>query len=237
MLDLELLGFGPQGWGAQLLRGAGMTLAVATLSFSFGLIAGTALATAKLTGGWIARGLAEAYTTVLRGVPELLVIYLFFFGSTGAVMAVARLFGHTGYLELDRFTLGVLAVGSISAAYSTEVVRGAVQAIPRGQIEAGKALGMSRRLIARRVLLPQTLRLALPGLGNVWQATLKDTALISVTALVELMRASHVAAGSTRQPFVFYIAGAVLYLVLTSGSQTVFRWAERFYGRGAERPG
>jgi octopine/nopaline transport system permease protein len=180
-------------------------------------------------------GIAEGYTTVLRGVPELLVIYLFFFGSGGAVMWVARQFGYTGYIELDSFTIGVLALGVISGAYSAEVIRGAMQAIPRGQIEAGHAVGMSGITIFRRIMLPQLLRIALPGLGNVWQLTLKDTALISVTALAELMRMAAVAAGSTRQPFIFYITAAVLYLLMTTVSQAGFQWAERRYGRGVRR--
>ncbi len=234
MLELEVLGFGPRGWGEQLLNGAAMSLLVAVLSFGLGLLLGSAGAAAKLAPSLLLRGLGESYTTVIRGVPELLVIYLFFFGSSSAIMWVAEAFGHTGYLELDQFTIGVLAIGVISGGYSTEVIRGAVLGVPPGQIEAGRALGMGRMLILRRILVPQTLRLALPGLGNTWQMTLKDTSLISVIGLVELMRASHVSAGSTRQPFIFYIAGAVLYLVMTTGSQLVFRIAERIHGRGGE---
>ena len=190
---------------------------------------------AKLSGNFLLYGIADVYTTVIRGVPELLVIYLFFFGSGGAVMWVARQFGYTGYIELDSFTIGVLAIGVISGAYSAEVIRGAIQAIPRGQIEAGHAVGMSGLKIFRRIMVPQLLRIALPGLGNVWQLTLKDTALISVTALAELMRMAHVAAGSTRQPFIFFLTAACLYLLMTTVSQAGFQWAERRFSRGVRR--
>ncbi len=231
----ELLSFGPNGWGGQLLGGTAMTVAVSVSAFALGLVFGALGASAKLSRSLALTGIAEVYTTVVRGVPELLVIYLLFFGGSGMVMAVARVFGYDGYIELNSFSIGVLAVGLISGAYSTEVIRGAVQAVPHGQIEAARACGMSRWLILRRILVPQTLRYALPGLGNVWQLTLKDTALISVTALAEIMRVAHVAAGSTRQPFLFYTTAAVLYLLLTSVSTMVFERAERYANRGVRR--
>ncbi|MFC5355769.1 ABC transporter permease [Azospirillum himalayense] len=231
----ELLSFGPNGWGGQLLGGAAMTVAVSVSAFVLGLVFGSLGASAKLSRNLALTGVAEVYTTVVRGVPELLVIYLLFFGGSGAVMAVGRAFGYEGYIELNAFSIGVLAVGLISGAYSTEVIRGAVQAVPHGQIEAARACGMSRWLILRRILVPQTLRYALPGLGNVWQLTLKDTALISVTALAEIMRVSHVAAGSTRQPFLFYTTAAVLYLLLTTVSTVAFERAERYANRGVRR--
>lgn len=229
---VELLSFGPDGWGDEMLRGAAVTVALAVLAFALGLVLGTAAAAAKLSGSRILRGTAEVYTTVIRGIPELLVIYLFFFGSTGAIMWFAGMFGYTRYIELNAFTIGVLAVGIISGAYSTEVIRGAIQAIAPGQIEAARSVGMDRWKIFRRIMLPQLLRYALPGLGNVWQLTLKDTALVSVTALAELMRMASVAAGSTRQPFTFYITAAVLYLIMTTVSNLLFQRAERRYGRG-----
>ncbi|MGQ9368704.1 ABC transporter permease [Azospirillum sp. ST 5-10] len=232
---LELLSFGDRGWGDQLLMGAAMTVAVSVSAFLLGLLFGTLGAAAKLGGNLILAGLAEVYTTVLRGVPELLVIYLLFFGGSGAVMALGRLFGYDGYIEVNAFSVGVLAVGLISGSYSTEVIRGAVQAVPHGQIEAARACGMNRWLVLRRVLVPQTLRYALPGLGNVWQLTLKDTSLISVTALAEIMRMAHVAAGSTREPFLFYTVAMVLYLILTSVSTAVFERAERHAMRGVRR--
>jgi len=232
---LELLSFGPNGWGGQLLMGTAMTVAVAVSAFAFGILVGSLGASAKLSHSLILNGLADVYTTVVRGIPELLVIYLLFFGGNGVVTYLASVFGYGGRVELNAFTVGVVAVGLISGAYSTEVIRGAVRAVPFGQIEAARACGMGRWLILRRVLVPQTMRFALPGLGNIWQLTLKDTALVSVTALAELMRVTHLAAGATREPFLFYSAAAVLYLALTTVSTALFDRAEQIANRGVRR--
>lgn len=232
---LDLLRFGDAGWGDEMLLGTVMTMAVACGAFGCGVLFGALGAAAKLRGGRLAAGAADLYTTVVRGVPELLVIYLLFFGGGSSLTTLAELFGYDGTVELNAFVVGVLSVGLVSGAYATEVLRGALQAVPRGQIEAGRALGMPPGLILRRVLVPQTLRFALPGLGNVWQATLKDTALVSVTALAEIMRTAHLAAGSTRNPFLFYSLAAMLYLLLTSVSTALFARAERAANRGIRR--
>jgi octopine/nopaline transport system permease protein len=232
---LELLSFGDAGWGDEMLRAAAMTLAVSLSSMLLGLVFGTLAAAAKLSAIPPARWLAEGYTTVVRGVPELLIIYLLFFGGSGAAMFVAGLFGYHGYIALNAFTIGTFAIGAISGSYSTEVIRGAVLAVPRGQIEAAEAIGMPRGLLFRRILFPQVARYALPGLGNVWQNTIKGTALISVTGLVELMRQAHIAAGSTRQPFTFYLVAAVAFLVLTAFSNYGFQRAEDWANRGVRR--
>ena len=155
-------------------------------------------------------------------MPELLVIYLIFFGGSAGVMSLAKIFGYNGYIELHAFTMGTISIGIISAAYSTEVFRGAYNIIDKGQSEAAKSLGLSKIKIFIKVLAPQILRHALPGLGNVWQITLKDTALISVTGLVEIMRQTKVAANTTHSPFTFYLTAAILYLILTSFSSKVF---------------
>ncbi len=232
---MNLLAFGDTGWGDELLRGAAMTIAVALAAFALGQVFGLLGAMAKLSGNRVLGGIAEVYTTLVRGIPELLVIYLLFFGSGGVIRWFGGLFGLEGYMEPNAFTIGALAVGLVSGAYSTEVIRGAIQAVPHGQLEAGKALGMRPRQVTFRILLPQMLRFALPGLGNVWQLTLKDTSLISVTALAEIMRTAHLAAGSTRNPFVFYSAAAVLYLLLTTVSTYAFQRAERHANRGVRR--
>jgi octopine/nopaline transport system permease protein len=232
---VELLSVGDQGWGDEMARAALMTIAVSLSSMALGLVVGTIGAAAKLSALAPARWLAEGYTTLVRGVPELLVIYLLFFGGSGAAMFVASIFGYHGYVELNAFTIGTVAVGLISGAYSTEVIRGAVQAVPGGQIEAAKAIGMPRALMFRRIMLPQVARFALPGLGNVWQLTLKDTALISVTGLVEIMRQAHVAAGSTREPFTFYVVAALLYMLLSTFSNYGFQRAEGWASRGVRR--
>ena len=150
-------------------------------------------------------------------------------------MAVARVFGYDEYIEFNAFTTGVIALGIISGAYSTEVIRGAVLAIPKGQIEAAKACGMSTWTRFHRILVPQVARFALPGLGNVWQLTLKDTSLISVVGLVEIMRQAFVASGSTKEPFTFFVTAAILYMALTSLSNKVFDGAEVWANRGVRR--
>lgn len=232
---MTLLSFGDQGWGDELALAAAMTIAVASLAFLLGLLIGTLAASARLSGRASLRLAADGYTTVLRGVPELLVIYLFFFGGSSALMFVARMFGHTGYIELDAFATGVCAIAIVNGAYSTEVIRGAALAVPPGQIEAARAFGMAPLTLVRRILGPQVLRYAIPSLGNVWQQALKETALISVTGLVEIMRQATVAAGSTKQPFTFFAAAAVLYLVLTTLSGHAFRRTERWADRGVRR--
>jgi octopine/nopaline transport system permease protein len=232
---MELLSFGDAGWGDEMLRAALMTFAVSLSSMVLGLALGTLAAAAKLSPIAPARWLAEGYTTVVRGVPELLIIYLLFFGGSGAAMFAAGLFGYHGYIELNAFTIGTFAIGAISGAYSTEVIRGAVLTVPRGQIEAAEAIGMPAWLMFRRILFPQVARYALPGLGNVWQVTLKGTALISVTGLVELMRQAHIASGSTRQPFTFYLVAAVLFLMMTAFSNYGFQRAEDWANRGVRR--
>ncbi|WP_207485596.1 ABC transporter permease [Arenibaculum pallidiluteum] len=231
----ELLAYGDTGWGDELLAGTAMTVAVSLGAFLLGQVFGLLGATAKLSGRRIPAAIADVYTTLVRGIPELLVIYLLFFGSGNLLRWFAGLMGLDGYFEPNAFTVGVIAVGLISGSYSTEVIRGAIQAVPHGQLEAARALGMRPRQVTFRILLPQMLRFALPGLGNVWQLTLKDTSLISVTALAEIMRTAHLAAGSTRNPFLFYSTAAVLYLLLTSLSTYAFARAERHAGRGVRR--
>ena len=234
-MDLELLVLGDTGWGDEMLRAALVTLMVSLSAMGIGLFISIFGTLSKLSNKIYVRVLADVYTTIIRGIPELLVIYLLFFGGSNAVMGLAKLFGYYGYIELNAFVIGSVAVGAISGAYSTEVMRGAFLAIPKGQIDAAKSVGMNKFLIFTRILIPQVLRYALPGLGNVWQLTLKDTALIMVTGLVEIMRQAHVAAGSTYSPFTFYITAALLYLILTTASNRVFNSAENWANKGVRR--
>ena len=221
-MDLELLLLGDKGWGDEMLRAASVTLLLSLTAMSIGLFISIFGTLSKLSDKFYVRVIADVYTTIVRGIPELLVIYLLFFGGSNAVMGMAKLFGYHGYIELNAFIIGSVAVGAISGAYSTEVMRGAFLAVPRGQIDAAKSVGMSKLVLFRRVLIPQVLRYALPGLGNVWQLTLKDTSLVMVTGLVEIMRQAHVASGSTYSPFTFYVTAALLYLILTTASNRIF---------------
>jgi octopine/nopaline transport system permease protein len=227
MATLQLIGFGSTGWGALLLLAALMTLCVTATALAIGAVLGAGIAAAKLSGNVLLATLGNIYTTVFRGVPELLIIYLIYFGGSSAITSMGKAMGYEGFLGLPSFLAGALAVGIISGAYQAEVFRGAFQAISKGELEAASAIGMPQSLRFRRIIIPQVLRFAIPGLGNVWQLSLKDSALISVTGLAELMRTSQVAAGSTRQYFLFFIVGGTLYLVLTSLSDRVFNGAER----------
>jgi len=223
------------GWGLAMLTAAAMTIAVALAGYTLGMLVGVAGASAKMSGGRITRAVADGYTTVLRGLPDLLVIYLFYFGSSAILTPLGRFFGATGFISLPGFLAGALAIGIVSGAYQTEVFRGAFQAIPKGELEAATAAGMTPFLKFRRIVGPLVLRFAVPGMGNVWQLVLKETALISVTGLVEILRQAQIGAGSTRQPFLFFCAAAVLYMTISSVSGWGFTRAEQRFTRGMRR--
>ena len=229
---MELLAFGDTGWGDELFRATLMTIAVSITAMIIGFLFALIFTPLKLSKNKFLNFIANSYTTIIRGVPELLVIYLFFFGGTGAVMFVASIFGYNEYIEINAFITGAFAIGIISGAYSTEVFRGAIQSIDKGQFEAANVLGLNKFGKFFKIILPQTLRLAIPNLSNVWQITLKDTSLISVTGLVEIMRQSYIAAGSTRDPLFFYSFAAVLYLLLTYLSMKLLNKLEVKYSRG-----
>ena len=229
---MELLSFGDTGWGDELFIATLMTVAVSITAMFIGFLFALVFTPLKLSKNKLFNFLGNSYTTIIRGVPELLVIYLLFFGGTGAVMFVASMFGYNDYIEINAFITGAFAIGIISGAYSTEVFRGAIQSIDQGQFEAAKVLGLSKFDQFFKIILPQTLRLAIPNLSNVWQITLKDTSLISVTGLVEIMRQSYIAAGSTRDPLFFYSFAAVLYLLLTFISMKLINKLEDRFSRG-----
>ena len=228
---MELLAFGDTGWGDELFRATLMTIAVSITAMIIGFLFALIFTPLKLSKHKSLNLIGNFYTTVIRGVPELLVIYLFFFGGTGAVMFVASIFGYNEYIEINAFITGAFAIGIISGAYSTEVFRGAIQSIDKGQFEAANVLGLNKFRKFFKIILPQTLRLAIPNLSNVWQITLKDTSLISVTGFVEIMRQSYIAAGSTRDPLFFYSFAAVLYLLLTFVSMKLINRLEVKYSR------
>ena len=229
---MDLLAFGKTGWGDELFYATLMTIAVSITAMLIGFVFAAVFTPLKLSKHKSLNLIGNFYTTVIRGVPELLVIYLFFFGGSSAIMYVASIFGYFEYIEINAFTTGSLAIGIISGAYSTEVFRGAIQSIDKGQFEAAKVLGVSKFGQFYKIIMPQMLRLAIPNLSNVWQITLKDTSLISVTGLVEIMRQSYVAAGSTRDPLFFYSVAALLYLFLTFISMKLINKLELKYSKG-----
>ena len=228
---MSLLSFSADGWGRLILSAAFTTLLLSLAALLIGAVVGAGVAAAKLSPKRWMRALGEAYSTVFRGIPELLVIYLFYFGGSGLITLIGQMFGADGFIEAPPFLIGALAIGLISGSYQGEVYRAARLALAKGEVEAAVAIGMPRWRIAQRILLPQVVRYALPGMSNVWQMSLKDSALVSVTGIVELMRASQVAAGSTRDYFTFYLIGGACYLVLTLLSNHAFRRAESRLGR------
>ena len=232
---VTLIGFGTEGWGKLLLLAAGLTLVAAVCSFALGSLLGAAGAALKLASSRSLRGLGSFYTTVFRGIPEILVVYLFYFGGSLALTRLMHLAGFPGFFSLPSFIIGVMAIGLVSGAYQTEAYRSAYLRLERGQIEAGKAYGMSRFVLLWRVIAPQILRFALPALGNIWQSVLKETALLSIIGLVELLRQSTIASGATRQPLLFYGVAALLYLfmgqITALGIRTVEKRLARCWGR------
>ncbi len=225
------------GFGAQLAAGALVTVGLAVASLAGGLLLGIAGATARMSRRRLIRAAAHAYTTAVRGVPELLVVLIVYFGASAVIGRAAALFGATGFFEPNPFLAGVSALSLTFGAYATEVLRGAFLAVPPGQAEAAYTLGFSRFGAFRHVLLPQVWRAALPGLGNLFLVLLKDTSLVSVVGLDELMRKSALAVSYTQQPFTFYLAAAFLYLAMTAVSMAGIHALERRAARGADGSG
>ncbi|WP_113218647.1 ABC transporter permease subunit [Agrobacterium sp. fls2-241-TYG-188a] len=210
---LDLLSF-DRGWGLPLLIAAGVTLSAATCGFFLGSFLGLCGASLKLSRAMVPRSIGQFYTTVFRGVPEILVVYLFYFGGSVVVTKTMNLGGFPGFYSMPAFAIGVIAVGIVSGAYQTEAFRAAYLRLDRGQIEAGAACGMPKLLLLRRIIAPQTLRFALPALGNIWQSALKETSLLSVIGLTELLRQAGTASGSSRQPLLFYAVAASMFLII-----------------------
>ena len=210
-----------------LLSGTWVTVKLAVVSLLFGLMFGLLGAAAKLSKSAPLRAIATTYTTVIRGLPELLVVFAIYFGGSQVLMSIAGLFGYDEYIEINPFAAGVAALSIAFGAYATEVFRMAIQSIPKGQWEAAQAFGMTPTKTFFRIILPQVWRVALPGLGNLFQVLLKDTALVSVVGLQDIIRQASTAISTTKEPFTFYLAAAVIYLVLTAIATAVTQGLER----------
>jgi arginine/ornithine transport system permease protein len=217
-----------------ILEGMIVTLAVAIASLLIALVLGLVGAAARLSKSRLASGIATFYTTVIRGVPDLVLMLLIFYGGQLLVNDLAPKLGFEDYIDINPFIAGVLTIGFIFGAYLTETFRGALLAIPAGQREAGLAFGMSRALAFRRITLPQMVRFALPGFSNNWLVLVKSTALVSVIGLNDMMLRAGQAAGSTREPFTFYLAAAALYLAITTVSVLLLGALERRYALGVQ---
>ncbi len=228
MLDLK-------GYGWMLWDGVQITLLVAVCAMTLALVMGLIGAWGKLSQSKVAHGAANTYTTVIRGVPELLLILIVYYGTPTLIQGILEDFGYDVILDINPFLAGCITIGFIYGAFSTEVFRGAILAVDKGQIEAAYATGMSRMLMARRILLPQMWRFALPGLGNVWMVLIKATSLISIIQLPELLRNADIAARAVHLPFTFYFAASLIYLGLTVVSMVVQGRAEAWANRGVRR--
>jgi polar amino acid transport system permease protein len=207
-----------------LLQGLRMTLLLAVSTLVVGLALGMALALAKLSRhAWLSRPVF-AVTNFLRGIPEFLILLIIYFGGTQAL-------GRFG-VEIGPFTAGLTALSLVFGSYASETFRAAFQSVPKGQIEAGRAYGFTRAQCFRLIELPQIWKVAIPGLGNLWQGAVKDTALVSIVGLDDLMRKSNQAAQATREPFTFYFAASLMFLAITLVSMAVIAWLERRASRG-----
>ncbi|MDR1827004.1 MAG: ABC transporter permease subunit [Methylobacteriaceae bacterium] len=231
----ETMGFGPNGWGWVMLRASGMTIFLSVTGFFVGNIFGALAAIAKLANNKVLNVVANTYLNIVRGVPELVLIYIVFYESSSLVTTIAQTFGYPEPIFLPVFPVAVTALGVISGAYLAEVFRAAFLTIHKGELEAARSVGMAPGLMFRRIIIPQVLRYAVPGIGNVWQFILKESSLISVIGVVEIMRQTKMGAGSTHKPFTFFITAAILFIVIAFFTGVGFRKLEQWSTRGMKR--
>lgn len=227
--------FNLEGYGMSLLDGALLTVAVGVTAMAVAIGLGLLGAWGKLSGSTAARFVTDTYTTIVRGVPELIMLLLVYFGVPTLIQDVSQGLGYELVVNLDPFTAGSLTIGFIYGAFCTEVFRGAFLSVPKGQIEAARAAGMHQFLTFRRIRFPQAMRYALPGLGNVWMVLIKATALISIIQLDELMRNARIAANSTHKPFTFYFVASLVFLFITVVSMWGQKYLERWANRGVRQ--
>ena len=227
----DLLSPNPPGWGGNLLRGLANSLQIAVGAFGMGLLIGTVGAYGKLYGGPLVRDIAAIYTTIVRAVPELVLILLLYYAGTDMINRVLESLGYQR-VDISGLVAGIVVLGFVQGAYATEVLRGAIKAIPQGEIEAARAYGMSPTLMMRRITLPAMLPHALPGLANLWLISTKDTAPLAVVGLSELTLVTRQAAGTTKAYFLFFIAAGILYLAITLFSNVILAKVEQWARRG-----
>jgi His/Glu/Gln/Arg/opine family amino acid ABC transporter permease subunit len=212
-----------------------VTLQVALLSLLFAVLLGLLGAMCKLSANRFLARAAELYTTVIRGIPDLVMMLLIFYGGPAVVNHVIEMAGFDANFDLNPFVAGTMTLGIIFGAYLTETFRGAIMGIPKGQIEAGLAFGMTNMRVYLRIVFPQMVRLAIPGFTNNWLVLVKTTALVSIIGLEDIMFKARGAAEATRQPFTFYLVTALVYLAITTVSMLLLRWLEKKYSAGVIR--
>ncbi len=223
------------GYFDSIMEGTWITLNLALSSLLVAVILGMLAALGKLSNSRPLRFVTLTYTTIIRGIPDLVLMLLIFYGGQMLVNNLAYSLGYEEYIDINPFVAGVATIGFIFGAYMAETFRGAIMAVSKGQLEAGASYGMSRFQVFYRILLPQMIRYALPSFGNNWLVMIKATAIVSVIGLDDMVRKADLAAKATRQPFTFYILVACNYLIFTTVSSYVLAWAERRYSLGERR--
>lgn len=223
------------GYGPSIFEGTILTLEVSLASLLLAIFLGFLGAMAKLSRSPVLSGIAKIYTTVIRGIPDLVLMLLVYFGGQVFINRLAPLIGYNDYIDINPFIAGISTIGFIFGAYMTETFRGAILAVNPGQLEAGHAYGMSAIQVFSRILLPQMVRHALPGFGNNWLVLVKTTALVSIIGLDDMVRKAGMAAGATRKPFTFYVMVAINYLLITTVSIYLLKFLETRYSVGVRR--
>lgn len=232
---LTLISFGPEGWGDEIARGTLVTVGLAIATLPFGLMLGFVIALAKNSNEPSLRAAANIYTTIFRGLPELLTLFIVYYGVQILLQQLVALIWPGTYIEINSFAAGMVALGVVFSSYASEVFLSAFKGIPAGQYEGAHALGLTRWRTMRLVILPQLIRLALPGLSNLWLILLKDTALVSVIGLTDLLRQAGIAARVTKEAFLFFSLACLIYLVLSIISSFGIARVEAWAKRGEQR--
>lgn len=231
-----LLSWGPEGWLDDIAHGVFITVSLALATLPIGLLIGFFVALAKQSAEPSLRLAGNIYTTIFRGLPELLTLFLVYFGVQIGLQNAARFFVADATIEVNSFVSGMVALGVVFSSYASEVFLSAFRAIPGGQYEGGYAIGLSKGRTMRLVILPQLIRIALPGLANLWLILLKDTALVSAIGLADILRQTNIASRVSKEAFLFYGLACLIYLVLAIISSFGINAVERAVGdRGAQR--
>ncbi len=230
---LVLLGFGPEGWGDEIASGVFVTVSLSLATLPLGLMTGFLIALGKLSPEPSMRLAANIYTTLFRGLPELLTLFLVYFGAQIGLQQFLRLFDESATIEISSFVAGMVALGVVFSSYASEVFLSAFRAIPQGQYEGGYAVGLTRWQTMRLIILPQLIKIALPGLSNLWLILLKDTALVSVIGLSDIIRQTGIAARVTKEAFLFFGVACLLYVILAIISSVAIAGIERWANRAS----
>ncbi len=231
---LQYLSYGDKGWGDELLYGLSITVRLFLATLPMGLVLGFLIALAKRSDKKWLSTTANIYTTIFRGVPELLTLFIVFYGGQIFIQMVVELFVDDVVVDVSAFLAGMIALGFVFSAYASETFLSALNAVPQGQAEAARAMGMSWFRTMQKVVFPQVIRHALPGLSNLTLILQKETALVSILALDEVLRQTQIAVGNTKEPIFFYAIACSLFILLAFLTSIVFKKIEVWSSRGQE---